>query len=459
MPKTPQVLLVEDEDDLREIICFAVESQLDVQAIEASSGNRAIEILKGEPDVAMVISDMRMRDGDGTAVFQYLQEKHPEIPFLACTADSPELHREVSGPPLIGYLQKPFQMRALIDHIRNVVGEHQKAQGQERKYCRIRSSLVLKADLMACNLYIKLSDTKFVKLLSSGEALTDDDVQRFEQKSVDFFYIPAEEAPQLLERLTRDVRRFGKLIARIPISASVQDLIVIERSTLEVIHELGQTMGFTEELSELTWASVDLALQAISRTPSIRDIFQTRMCKKGSYITGHSVILAHLACGIAHLIPDLDTEESRNALTLAAFLHDLALEDESLARARVISDLQRLSLSSQPSIVSRVREHPIQAAEYARRISGANSKVAGLIEQHHERPDGTGFPKGLSAAELPALGVVFNLAEDLVDGVMCPDENSIETPNALLARMIRTYPPGVFRDLAVQVSKLIQPSP
>lgn len=451
-PSHPKILIVEDEDDLREILCFAVESQVGVETIEAPSGNRAIEIIKTNPDIVLVICDMRMRDGDGTVVYRFLKDRRLEIPYLICSADPPELHPEISGPPCVGYVQKPFQMKLLTDQIETIIGTEMSA-ATDAKYCRIRSSLVLKAGRLACNLYVKLSDAKYVKLLSAGEQLNDEDVTRYSQRQVGYLYVPASESVKLLEQLTRDLRAIGRTLMTSPISATVQDMLVIENSTLEVIHELGQKLGFTQEVSELTWASVDFALKAVQKTTSIRELFTKRMCEKSSYISAHSVMLAHVACGIAPLA-GFASDDDRHALTLAAFLHDLALDDERLARVRTIAELRTLSVYPQPAVIAKLEQHPLMAARFAREVKGASAATAELIEMHHEQPDGRGFPKGLKSDQLKGLAVVFNFAHDLVDNLITAEErDQVETPEAFLSRRIREYPAGPFRDLATKVMK------
>ena len=41
-----------------------------------------------------------------------------------------------------------------------------------------------------------------------------------------------------------------------------------------------------------------------------------------------------------------------------------------------------------------------------------------ILSQHHERPDGTGFPRGMAGKLISPLSALFIMAQDLVHTVM-----------------------------------------
>jgi DNA-binding NtrC family response regulator len=78
------VLIVEDKDSLRAMLRMAVESQGHV-VIEASDQPQAIEALKtGRPGV--VLSDLRLTEGDGFGVLRAAKEIDPDLPVIVMTA-------------------------------------------------------------------------------------------------------------------------------------------------------------------------------------------------------------------------------------------------------------------------------------------------------------------------------------------------------------------------------------
>ncbi|RTL54205.1 MAG: HD domain-containing protein [Rhodocyclaceae bacterium] len=55
--------------------------------------------------------------------------------------------------------------------------------------------------------------------------------------------------------------------------------------------------------------------------------------------------------------------------------------------------------------------HPIIAYLILERTSGINPNIALAVLQHHERMDGSGYPKGLAASQLGELGQILAVAE------------------------------------------------
>ena len=72
VPVKPKILIVDDYDEIRELVGFILESNMDVQVLQESSGFAAIETLKKNSDVQMVISDLNMPNGTGIDILKYL---------------------------------------------------------------------------------------------------------------------------------------------------------------------------------------------------------------------------------------------------------------------------------------------------------------------------------------------------------------------------------------------------
>ncbi len=88
-----KILLVDDEEDIREIMAMIIESSYeDIELIEASSGNKAIEILSNDPKIDVIFCDFHMADGGGDKVYAFLKEKlQNSIPFILVSTDLPSM--------------------------------------------------------------------------------------------------------------------------------------------------------------------------------------------------------------------------------------------------------------------------------------------------------------------------------------------------------------------------------
>ncbi len=123
--------------------------------------------------------------------------------------------------------------------------------------------------------------------------------------------------------------------------------------------------------------------------------------KKDIYTGGHTKRVCHFTEMIAAEM-DLDTNEKRN-LQLAAILHDIGkigIEDSILKKAAPLTDKE----------FSIMKEHPRLGYEILGHIEGLKDVVAG-IRYHHERPDGKGYPYGLTGDKIPLAAKIISVAD------------------------------------------------
>jgi HD-GYP domain-containing protein (c-di-GMP phosphodiesterase class II) len=111
---------------------------------------------------------------------------------------------------------------------------------------------------------------------------------------------------------------------------------------------------------------------------------------KSPYLAGHSRGVANLAVEAARLLGIQDTE--RRTLRRAGLLHDLGRLGVSNAiwdKPGPLTDVEQ----------ERARQHPYLTDKMLARIAalGPSREIAA---RHHERLDGSGYPRGLSAASL-----------------------------------------------------------
>jgi DNA-binding NtrC family response regulator len=83
-PTDPPILIVEDKDSLRAMLRLTLETQGHV-VIEARDQLEAVEALRsGRPGV--VLSDLRLPEGDGFGVLRAAKESDPDLPVIVMTA-------------------------------------------------------------------------------------------------------------------------------------------------------------------------------------------------------------------------------------------------------------------------------------------------------------------------------------------------------------------------------------
>lgn len=116
VPPVPHVLIVDDEADMRELLCDLIESNgLRATAVEDGAAMRAQ--LTGD-DYALLILDLRLQREDGLALARSVRGVST-IPIMILTGKGDETDR-ILGLELAAddYLMKPFNPRELLARVR-----------------------------------------------------------------------------------------------------------------------------------------------------------------------------------------------------------------------------------------------------------------------------------------------------------------------------------------------------
>jgi DNA-binding response OmpR family regulator len=117
MDPPPRILVVEDDDALRELVAGRLrEAGYEIEAV-ADGGSALAAVAGAEPD--LVLLDVMLPGVDGLEVTRRLRAEHPLLPIVLLTARSDELDRVVGLE--VGaddYVTKPFGMPELIARVR-----------------------------------------------------------------------------------------------------------------------------------------------------------------------------------------------------------------------------------------------------------------------------------------------------------------------------------------------------
>jgi PAS domain S-box-containing protein len=116
------VLIVEDEDGVREVIARLV-ATLGYDVLEARDGEEAIDQLRRSGDsIQVVLLDMTMPKLDGEETFRKLRQIHQGAPVVLMSGFSEhEIGGRFAGQGLAGFLAKPFTLETLADRLRAAI--------------------------------------------------------------------------------------------------------------------------------------------------------------------------------------------------------------------------------------------------------------------------------------------------------------------------------------------------
>jgi two-component system OmpR family response regulator len=120
-----KVLIIDDDQDIRLIVRFAMTKEGEVEVVEAASGAEGVRKAEEEkPDV--ILMDMKMSSMDGSAALALLRQNAVTagIPVIFLTAiRNPQQSAHLKKLGAAGILAKPFDPVTLADQVQAILNK------------------------------------------------------------------------------------------------------------------------------------------------------------------------------------------------------------------------------------------------------------------------------------------------------------------------------------------------
>ena len=128
MPKKSNILIVDDDADIRNVLRLLLQERYEVS--EAADGSAAVEYLRGNPDTDLVILDVMMPGMSGYETCDALRE-FSNAPVLFLTAKSAQADR-ISAYSSGGddFLSKPFSQEELLAKVGSLLRRYKEYRGK-----------------------------------------------------------------------------------------------------------------------------------------------------------------------------------------------------------------------------------------------------------------------------------------------------------------------------------------
>ncbi len=221
-------------------------------------------------------------------------------------------------------------------------------------------------------------------LLNSGVTLTRDYVKALRRRGITHVFVD--------DRIFRDV--------------IVEDLVRSETrkhatKTIKRAFKRVQSQGVEAVNPEEIARSIDLMIEEIIKKPDISysliDIKST-----DDYTFEHSVCVCILSLVMGRTLNY--SEKQLQALGMGAILHDLGKMNVPYY---ILNKPGKLG----PEELDIVKKHPVDGHRLLRSRMDFHTIVPEIAYCHHERWDGTGYPRGLKGKEIPEYGRLVSLAD------------------------------------------------
>ena len=445
-----KILIVEDDHNLMHFYNMVCENfNESMEIIEATSGDQAIEMFQDDDNftVDLIISDYKMEDGDGLKLFQYLRHRYSNIPFLVVSANDDGVftkNEQFEKTATNHYLPKPVRepdIRKILNlYIRKSV--EGKVDDISANYKKIKTVFFLRFQKTLCDIYIKLSEKKYVKVFHEEGTFNASDITRFLNKNIHNLYLTNE-----------DYEKFKVSMAKMPFLEGLEqdeDDNDNFETTQAVLSSLLQTYGISDSLIQKGFQKIIYTKNKINSSSELISIFEIRK-ESYSFYSDHSLMVA-LLIGLTLDKMDWYSDENAEKLYMVSILHDSLLEEEivniiesgDMTRFEFITDNQKDEYFA----------HPNKTAEMIRTKTKLHQEIATIISEHHEKPDGSGFPRRLTYQNIHPLSALFIVVHEFVEQLyltgFSPDLRS-----GILDNMKEKYTNGHFNSVYQKLLEVI----
>lgn len=294
-----------------------------------------------------------------------------------------------------------------------------------------------------CDVYLKISDDKYLKCIYKDDIYDEDSKKRFLKKShflwvekADFFLFG--DFLYGLDDLEKEIN--------VPFSAENIDHMAL-------IHDMAHSCG----ISDKTIATVEKTLENIKTNANskLKNLFDNFEELNGSFLYSHSYLTGLLCVELATK-QSWFKHQHIDKLTMASIVHDLGYKDKENALNEGLpkSKVMQIEGQDREDILNHI-DNILKILENANVI---DSDIINIIQKHHGARGDDSYPNKSFATEMDLLSGIFLLSHCFVVSYfkMSFDKSKIDK---ILAYINLIYNKGnlktIFPDFSAHVKELI----
>jgi|GEM_PF-3999616 len=382
-----KVLVLEQTSELAELIGLYLSSVSSAEVTSIHRTEDALERLKEPVDV--FIFNQQFMGAGMDAAYKECKGRHPKANFVVIGETAVPGHYLLQSSNLVHEIKEMIK----APFWRDLSGKPAELPLPLSPY------LVYRLGVCPADLFLKLGENNWVKLFHRGSPFGVEEQKKFESKGLKTFYILAED-------VQKTIGHFEDLLSSLKASL---DVPLIADASEFIWHALKEN-GFREEIQRVAQEAVKQSLSAVRKDPDLRNFVEKIFRPEHAWMVRHNLIITHVACAIATQL-GWTSEQTYMKIATAALLHDLALprhdQDEEVWLLSASGEKLREGMDPEMKVFL---QHPIEGAQMIRRHKLIPPDTDKIILEHHELPEGGGFPRGLSAPQISPLGAVFILS-------------------------------------------------
>lgn len=401
-----QVLLIEENKNLRELLSLNLTTYVGVEVIPRKNAEDAIDLMRILPNIDLIITaekigaeqtahdlcDFIVDNGIETSLI-VMGAVPPKAQAFGVSVENPKEWEKIIqlSTKLLGITPKILEKKVLPD------------------YVPIPIHYFYPLTFCCCDVFIRIrksaEEFQFVKRVHAGDPYSKDMVKKYEDQGLKSFYIERE----MQKNFTNFVS--DQLVARLDSDGLDEDeqIELLRQSHGIAIREIHK-LGFTSATIQLTDSIVKNMVTSFKKNPVMSSLLHKIVNSESSYLYQHS----HMSSVVAsECLKNLDLDEPKNhqLLAYAAFLKDVSLVDKPhMAKITTFEELENAELNEEDWDL--VFNHAMEASLLVQKNPEAPLGVDEIMRCHHGAFNGKGF--STQCQKLTTLSKIFVIACEFV---------------------------------------------
>lgn len=423
-----KILIVEDDQFFREAIRDLLKKKFSV--LEAPNGKSAKDILTMQ-DVDVVLSDIQMPGFTGLELLEWAQQNKPGVPFIIMTGFSMVLEtKSAFDMGAKGFIAKPFKNSELLATIDGILGTGEEKKfpvsDPSKEYCKVSIDEFVTKPKMDFDVYIKLSDSKIIKIAHKGQEIPKDKVAAYKEKGVRHLHILKEDFGKIVE-FNMGVAKMIKNRSDISQEKKMNFL----KHTGEVILEKTFVEGLDKNSLYEAKSFLDLTLNTVAESDETFDLLSI-LNSHSDHVYAHSLGVAMYSVMIAKMI-GIESTTALFKLSMAGLFHDIGkkeIDREILEKPRhLVTKEERKIMES----------HVTRGQEILAAMPNVASDVVQMVLEHHEDLEGLGYPRNKEKFHLHPMSKILQCANIFVESTVAGPNGAAKPPQAAIQYMEKIY--------------------
>lgn len=273
-------------------------------------------------------------------------------------------------------------------------------------YIEISISLLLKVKRpLSFDLYVQRTANKYSKISNKGDLIDVSRVEAYANKGIEYFYITQND----YKIYTEFICNLGSILQKSTESFKPREAIeLLKELTIFTVKELSEGLNVNEKAFESAGIVVSESIEMLEKDPKLAFNLIKLMTAHGDLLK-NSLATSILSVLLAKKL-EIESKTNLAIVGLGGFFHDIGMTQLNFdpEETEILSRDQRIE----------IHRHP----ELGKDLLGSNSiikrEVLLIILQHHEQPNGLGYPNKLKDREIFPPAKIVSVASSFVDLVV-----------------------------------------